>query len=304
VVSRGNNQANIFVDDRDRSIFLALLARAVDQFNLRVFAFCLMDNHYHLFLQTPDGNLSRAMQWLNTSYTVKFHLRHKRSGHFLQGRYKSILVTDESHWLHLSMYLHLNPVRAGMVRDPEDYEWSSYHDYIHARSRSKWLEREDILSQYGKGPYRYLRYRKECLGLIGQTPEFLDQLQAGAILGTRELAEKLAKKYRPADKAEEIRPYRELTQEAINVPSELEKVARIFGVKAADLKIRHHKFPPRLAAYYHLVQNCGMKMTDVARNMDVTFSAVSVGYRKFRQYLEKDPHLSNAIQSISRKIKA
>ena len=128
VTSRGNNRQEIFLEDEDRRLFLDTLAAVISRFNLHLFAFCLMSNHFHLFLRTPQANLSRAMQWLIGTYTRRFLGRHRRGGHLFQGRFKAALVADEGHWLNLSLYLHLNPVRAGLVEDPAGYEWARFRD--------------------------------------------------------------------------------------------------------------------------------------------------------------------------------
>src|ERR1051326_530661 len=113
LTSRGNERKAIFRDDRDRLHFCELLAETIQSFRLRLHAFVLMDNHYHLLLQLTETNLSRAVQWLNVSYSVWFNRRHRRSGHLLQGRFKSVLVNPEEWALALSRYIHLNPVRMG-----------------------------------------------------------------------------------------------------------------------------------------------------------------------------------------------
>jgi REP element-mobilizing transposase RayT len=92
------------------------VASAREKFNLDIFAFVLMGNHYHILLRTNEANLSRTMQWIQTAYSVYYNRNHKRSGHLFQGRYKSVLVEDESYWHILSLYIHLNPIRAGMVK--------------------------------------------------------------------------------------------------------------------------------------------------------------------------------------------
>ena len=115
MLARGNEGRPIFVDDRDRSRFLDLLAETAERFDLAVFAYVLMGNHYHLLLRTRLPNLSKAMQWLGVSYTSRFNRRHSRSGHLFQGRFKSILVQDEAYMLRLSCYIHRNPVRAGLI---------------------------------------------------------------------------------------------------------------------------------------------------------------------------------------------
>jgi len=299
VTSRGNNRADIFLDDTDRLDFLAILGRAADRFRLRIFAFCLMSNHYHLFLQTEEGNLSRAVQWINTTFATKFHYRHKRGGHFFQGRYHSVLVTDDAYWLHLSMYIHLNPVRAGMVARPEGYEWSSCRDYIKNRSRFAWLERDMVLSQYGEGISRFSRYQKQCLALLGKEPGFLSQIRSGAILGPKEMAEKLAQKYRPSGQWEEIKQYREIARQESDWERELAKVARVFKAKPEDLKTRHRHFLPRLAAYYHLVENCGVKVSETARVMNVRVSSVCNGVRRFRMLMAQNRQLQKQTAKLN-----
>ena len=117
VTSRGDRREDIYLDDGDRQLFLEVLEAVCERFNWEVHAYCLMSNHYHLLVETPDGNLSRGMRHLNGVYTQRFNRRHKKVGHVFQGRYKAILVQKENYLLELSRYIVLNPVRAGMVRE-------------------------------------------------------------------------------------------------------------------------------------------------------------------------------------------
>jgi putative transposase len=126
VTSRGDRREDIFEDDEDRREFLQTFAQVVEQFNWLCFAWCLMDNHYHLLIQTPDGNLSKGMRQLNGVYTQISNRRHRRVGHLFQGRFKAILVDGDAYLLELARYVVLNPVRAGMVKRPEHWAWSSY----------------------------------------------------------------------------------------------------------------------------------------------------------------------------------
>jgi putative transposase len=126
VTARGNARNNIFLDDEDRENFLSLLASIVKRYNWLCHAYCLMDNHYHLMIETIDGNLSMGMRQLNGIYTQKYNRRHQRTGHILQGRFKALLVEKESYLLELCRYVVLNPVRASLVQAPEDWKWSSY----------------------------------------------------------------------------------------------------------------------------------------------------------------------------------
>ena len=119
VTARGDRREDIFDDDQDRQTFLATLEQVINQFNWTCYAWCLMDNHYHLLIQTPDGNLSKGMRQLNGVYTQASNRRHRRVGHLFQGRFKAILVDRDAYLLELARYVVLNPVRAGMVKKPE-----------------------------------------------------------------------------------------------------------------------------------------------------------------------------------------
>ena len=125
VTARGNARAPIFLEDADRQLLLATLGDANERHGWLCHAYCLMPNHYHLLLGTPDANLSRGMRQLNGLYTQRFNRRHDRVGHVFQGRFKGILVEREAHLLELARYIVLNPVRAGIVACAEAYRWSS-----------------------------------------------------------------------------------------------------------------------------------------------------------------------------------
>ncbi len=139
VTSRGNARQDIVVDDRDRTLFLETLAHVIDRFDWRRHAYCLMDNHYHLLIETPQPNLSRGMRQLNGTYTQAINRRHHRVGHLFQGRFTAILVEKEAHLLELCRYVVLNPVRAKLVSHPRLWVWSSYRDTAGERIAPAWL---------------------------------------------------------------------------------------------------------------------------------------------------------------------
>ena len=116
ITARGDKRADIFEDNEDREQFLNLLKEVCSRFNWQIHAYCLMDNHYHLLVETPEGNLSLGMRQLNGVYTQKFNRKHKRVGHVFQGRIKRIIVEKDAHLLELARYIVLNPVRAKMIR--------------------------------------------------------------------------------------------------------------------------------------------------------------------------------------------
>ena len=128
VTSRGNERKPIFRNESDFSTFIEVLNDVCDRYNWVIHAYCLMTNHYHLLIETPDANLSKGMRQLNGVYTQRFNRNYQRVGHLFQGRYKSILVVKDSYLLELCRYIVLNPVRAnGMVDHPSEWQWSSSH---------------------------------------------------------------------------------------------------------------------------------------------------------------------------------
>ncbi len=150
VTARGDRRESIYDDDTDRAHFLEVLGEVVKQFNWRCHAYCLMDNHYHLMIATPDGNLSKGMRQLNGVFTQWSNRRHARSGHLFQGRYKAILVDSDSYLLELCRYVVLNPVRAGAVRSPAAWRWSSYRATAGKIDPPAWLEIDTVLAAFGK----------------------------------------------------------------------------------------------------------------------------------------------------------
>ncbi len=150
VTSRGDRREAIFEDGEDRLLFLHTLAEVVDRFNWLCHAYCLMTNHYHLLVETPDGNLSKGMRHLNGVYTQATNRRHMRSGHLFQGRFKGIIVDKDGYLLELTRYVVLNPVRAGMVRQPGKWQRSSYRAMIGETPAPAWLATDGILAQFAK----------------------------------------------------------------------------------------------------------------------------------------------------------
>lgn len=152
VTSRGNRRAPIFMNDNDRYAWIDVVGKACSRFNFTVHAYCQMGNHYHLLLETVEGNLSRGMRYLNAAYTQNFNRRHNVVGHLLQGRYKAILVQRENYLLELCRYVVLNPVRAGVVESPRDWKWSNYRASSGYVDAPDWLATEAALAHFGDTP--------------------------------------------------------------------------------------------------------------------------------------------------------
>ena len=156
VTSRGDRREAIYEDDADRIQFLDTLGQVVGQFNWRCHAYCLMGNHYHLVIETPDGNLSKGMRQLNGVFTQWSNRRHRRAGHLFQGRYKAILVDADNYLLELTRYVVLNPVRAHLVDSPGKWPWSSYRAVMGEVDAPAWLEIDGLLVQFGTRRMRAL----------------------------------------------------------------------------------------------------------------------------------------------------
>jgi len=150
VISRGDGRDDVFLDDDDRDLWLEVLERTCERFNWIVHAYCQMGNHWHLLVETPDGNLSKGMRQLNGVYTQRFNRIHDRVGHVYQGRYKAILVQKDAYLLELSRYIVLNPVRARMVRTARGWPWSNYRATAGLTLAPDWLEIDWILAAFAE----------------------------------------------------------------------------------------------------------------------------------------------------------
>lgn len=172
VTARGDGREDIYVDDGDRDRFLGLLSEVIERYNWVCHAYCLMSNHYHLLIETPDGNLSKGMRQLNGVYTQTFNRVHRRVGHVFQGRYKAILVEKEAYLLELARYIVLNPVRARMVGSPADWPWSSYLATCGDSEPPCWMSTEWLLSPFGDSAVQRRSRYKEFVasGLSGTSP--------------------------------------------------------------------------------------------------------------------------------------
>jgi REP-associated tyrosine transposase len=190
VTGRGNARQRIYRNDEDREQFLSVLAHVVDRYGWLCHADCLMDNHYHLLIETPKPNLSLGMRQLNGLYTQAYNRRHRRVGHLFQGRFKAILVEKEAHLLELCRYVVLNPVRAKMVKHPGKWEWSSYRATAGEVTTPDYLTVDWLLGQYGsrlhEAQQKYRAYVAEGIGAPGPW----ERLQGQIYLGGKDFVKK------------------------------------------------------------------------------------------------------------------
>ncbi len=184
VTSRGNRKGSIFSDDRDRAAFLDILGDVVRRYRWMCHAYCLMGNHYHLLIETPEPNLSAGMRQLNGVYTQWYNAVHQTVGHVFQGRFKAVIVEKEAHLLEVCRYIVLNPVRAGLASHPREWRWSSYAATAGLCKGMPWLTMNWLLTQFGAKRHEarksYRQFVREGCGLASP----LEGLAGGFILGS------------------------------------------------------------------------------------------------------------------------
>jgi len=266
VTSRGNARQAIFLDKDDRESFLGVLSSVVARFNWLCHAYCLMENHYHLMVETMEGNLSWGMRQLNGVYTQVFNRRHTRVGHLFQGRYKAILVEKEAHLLELCRYVVLNPVRAGLVKRPEEWRGSSYWAIAGEAKKPVFLEVDWVLSQFGRrraeAKEAYRRYVLE--GLQGKSP--WERLKGQILLGTEDFLARLREPLRGKDLLREVpRAQRYVARPAL---------AEIFKEKKGRREKRNDEI------IYRAHVDHGYRMGEIAGHLGVHYTGISRAIRR------------------------
>ena len=180
ITSRGDNRKKIYISDYDYKKFLEYVLTAKDKYKFYLYAYVLMSNHYHLLIETTQPNLSRIMQYINTSYTTYYNVKRKRKGHLFQGRYKSIIIDGDSYFLELTRYIHLNPVKAKMVKSPEEYSWTSFHGYMKKKG-DEYINKDQIKLYLDM---KTEEYKKFVLNGINENTDIFKNVYAGFILGS------------------------------------------------------------------------------------------------------------------------
>ena len=193
VTARGNERRHIFHSDNDHNLFLTILQKVTERFHWLCHVYCLMDNHYHLVVETPEGNLSAGMRQLNGVYTQASNRINGRVGHIFQGRFNAILVQKETHLMEACRYVVLNPVRAKVANSPENWKWSSYRATAGMEKPHGCLVVEWVLAQFDENRQEAARkYREFIRAGIGEG-SIWKQVTKRGVLGDEEFAERLGK---------------------------------------------------------------------------------------------------------------
>jgi putative transposase len=291
VTSRGWERRVIMRDDEDRERWRRLLERVAVRCGWRVFAWALMNNHFHLYLRTPEANLSAGMHDLNSGYASVFNRRHRRSGSLFQGRFKAILVEDESHSLELSRYVHLNPVRAKLVARPKQFAWSSYREYLGARKPPAWLDCQAVLSEFGRDRRRCrLAYRRFVeTGISRKVKSPLAEVVGGMFLGTSGWVERWRRRLAGQASVPAIPTQRQLAWRP-TLEDVVQAVSQAFGVAPGQLLLsRRRGNDGRLVAIYLSRELTDERVGTIGRYFGgVSWAAISKAVRRAEARREED----------------
>jgi putative transposase len=228
-MNRGRRREDIFEDEGDYRMFLEVLQDTAKMWNLQVSAYCLMSNHYHLLVQTPEGNISRCMRHLNGVYTQKFNRKHNHDGQLFRGRYKAVLVEEDSHLLELLRYIHRNPLEAGMIKNINDYHWSSHQGYLSHTKEWRWLHREFLLKMFAKSQKKAQRSYLEFINQNDseEIEQFYSRKNLPSIFGSTKFIDTIKNRFESLRWNKEISEASVLSIDAESVLKECE------GVKSA-----------------------------------------------------------------------
>ncbi|MFO7607352.1 MAG: transposase [Desulfurivibrionaceae bacterium] len=304
VMNRGRRSEAIFMNDADRQAFIKVLQETVDGWNLKVSAYCLMSNHYHLLVQTPDGNLSRCMRHINGIYTQRFNRRHKKEGQLFRGRYKAVLVAGDSHLLEVLRYIHRNPIQAGIVDNLDDYSWSSHPGYVSSAKKWQWLDKTPLLDMLTDKKSRqksaYIDFISK--GEPDEIKRFYSMKNLPSILGSDSFKEFIKEKFAHLGFRNEVPESKILAPTAGAVISEVCKHYKI-AKKELFASRRGKENLPRDVAIYLVRRYCRETLPSVGRYFGIeNYSTVSSIIERVKTKLDRDKKLRKSLEGIGRNL--
>lgn len=293
VICRGNNRQNVFRDDQDRQRYLEKLSLYCEEKGTELLSYCLLTNHVHILLETPKGNLSKMMQPFQTSYTVYFNKRHRRTGHVFEQRYKALLVDKDNYLLEVSRYIHLNPVAAKIAERPQDYRWSSYAEYLRGKGISG-LKYETVLDYFTGGRKRQLaQYREFVEGEIGREEKWRElPVLKGAFVGDEDFMQEARKKATKLSALEGHYPLKQIVQVVCKVnrvaEDDIKRPIRSEGIQRA-----------REILCYVSRRHSDVGLGELARFLRVKeLSTPSHGVRRAEERIKTDQSFSRQVDEV------
>lgn len=302
ITSRGNLRERIFYDDKDRERFQDILKRTKERYGYLLHAYALMDNHYHLLIETPKTNISQIMQNINTSYTVYINKKYQRNGHLFQGRFKGIIVNKDEYLLTLSRYIHLNPVRAKIVENPEDYRWTSYRAYIDKSIKGSLVCTSDTLSYFSKTRGNQADQYKAFVkaGIKKEENPFKDT-KAGIILGGREFKEKI-RRFLEKIRVDEELPQIKRLKEDLPIGGIIRTCSSFYKKKEEDIIKRGKGKHERQVAIYLSKILSGKKNKEIGSYFGIKGPAVSGVIKAIEGRLTKEKGLKREIENLRKRL--
>lgn len=304
VMNRGRRSDAIFSDKNDYRLFIDLLIEITEMWDVKVAAYCLMTNHYHIVLQTPEGNLSRCMRHLSGIYTQKFNVRHGFDGPLFRGRYKSILVSNDSYLLQLVRYVHKNPVHAGMVDNLQDYPWSSYKGYLSYAKKWGWLHKDYILQMITpkkRGRLKdFTRFMQEENSQ--EVISLFSKKRLPALFGPANFLTQIKEKYYFQKKSYEVPESKQLAPATDTI---INAVCEFYDVTYDDLlTTRRGVFnKPRNIAIFLLRQLRGDELNCIKTMFQInTYSTVSSAIQKVSGLVKNDRKIRKEVRLIKAKL--
>ena len=304
VMNRGRRRENIFASPKDYEMFIGILQEASEMWNLQVAAYCLMANHYHLLLNTPDGNISRCLRHINGVYTQRYNRRHRKDGQLFRGRYKAVLVDGDSYLLEVLRYIHTNPLKAGLVTHLDDFRWSSHKGYTSRAKKWDWLYKEFLLtlfsekSRQAKKTYMEFVLQKEPEAIA----KFYSKKNLSSILGDDDFKEWIKEKF------QDVRLHREIPESNILAPDPekiMELVSRRFTIKKESLtkSRRGTENVPRDIAVYLVRRYSKETLAEIGRYFNITnYSTVSSIIERVKIRKATDTIFANHLKKLEKKL--
>ena len=307
---RGNDRKRIFGDDKDRVKFLKLLENSLDTYQVYLYSYILMTNHFHLLVQTPLGNLSEFMRHFNVCYTGYYNYRHSRSGHLYQGRYKSFLIDVDNYLLEVSRYLHLNVVRVYGLRKAslegkanllEDYSWSSLPGYISKKKAKRFVNYDLILSMVGS---RRNYYKYVIEGLEKDVKDPFKEIKGGGILGGDKFLEKVRKEHLEYGSSREQPMYRELISDYLSPDKIVEIVSNTLKIEKELFEKRYANGINRGILSEILYRYSDLKQAEIGKLVgDVDYSAVNRLRSRLKKKMEQEKKIEKQFKKVESTIK-
>jgi len=292
VTSRGNERKMVFQSTRDREKYLSYLESAHERYGAVIHVYCLMGNHYHLLLETPRGNLSQILHHINGAYTTYFNIKRNRSGHLFQGRFKGILIDKDAYCKELSRYIHLNPVRAGIVKTPLEYPWSSYRYFAGKDKKPEWLTTELVLGEFGgEGRKGFKNYREYVERGEAKEPENpLKDVIASTFLGGEEFINRIKIEHLVKKKIDRR-----------NIPAikTILKGPSPDAIEKAVIKEMDREYPLfKKSCVYLSYQHSGLSLEEIGKYFGMQRSAVSQLSRRFKETIDKDKNIRKILSKL------